>query len=214
MQVPLIALAIISVALFLNLPKLPDGDLKEKFKRVDVLGAATLIISIFTLLFALDRGGNVAWRDRFTIASLIVAFVTCLLFIITEFWIAREPLAPRHILTDPALMTISGFSFLTNVVFMCVVYVVSLYLQVVGGMNAGQAGLAIGPTIFSAVAGSLASGLLIQSTGKYYWLTVCMSGTALLGSIIVASATGAWIRSNVGAIIGQCRFVIAFCLRD
>lgn len=212
MQVPVILLAIISVALFLDLPKLPDGDLREKFKRVDFLGAATLIICIFTLLFALDRGGNVAWHDRLTIANLIVACVTFIAFVTTEFWIAREPLAPRHIVTDRTIMTISAFNFFTNAVFVCVIYLVSLYLQTVGEMNAGLAGLAIGPTIFSGVAGSLASGLIMQSTGKYYRLMICMSGTALLGSVTVASVTSAQVGSNAGAIVGQCYFAPEFCL--
>jgi hypothetical protein len=40
-----------------------------KFKRVDWAEAISLILTVFLLLFALDRVGNVSWNDRLTIYS-------------------------------------------------------------------------------------------------------------------------------------------------
>lgn len=205
-QVPMVTLAIISVTFYLNLPKLPEVDLKVKFQRIDFMGAVTLVVSVFTLLFALDRGGNIAWHDQLTIGSLVVSSVAFLLFIVTEIWIAGEPFAPRRIVASPALIASYLCNFFSNGAAMCIIYHTSLYLQAVRGMNAAQVGLAFMPSIFGGVTGSLGSGLIMQSTGMYYWLTVLAFGVSMTGAVAVASVTGAWVHSFVGLLIGLCHF--------
>ena len=66
--------AITSVTLALlasHLPKTGASDLMANFKYVDWAGAVSLISTVFLLLFALDRDGNVSWIDRLTIYLLL-----------------------------------------------------------------------------------------------------------------------------------------------
>ena len=203
-QVPLVTLAILSVTFFLHLPKLPEVDLKVKFRRIDFLGAVTLVMSVFTLLFALDRGGNIAWRDKLTIGTLVMSAVSFVLFVFTETWIAREPFAPRRIVANPALIASYLCNFFSNGAAICIIYHVSLYLQAVRGMTPAQVGVTLVPSIFGGVTGSLGSGLIMQSTGKYYWLTVVVFGVSMSGAVTVAALTGSWIHTLVGLLIGLC----------
>ena len=75
LQVPITFTAIVSVTLALHLPKTEkDSDMMAKFKRIDWAGAIFLILTVFRLLFGLNRGGNVSWSDRLTIYSSLSQF--------------------------------------------------------------------------------------------------------------------------------------------
>ena len=77
---------------------------------------------------------------------------------------------------------------------MCVVFHSSLYLQAAGGASAARAGLGLVPAVIGGVTGSLGSGLLMQRTGKYYWLTVVMYFVQLVGTSLLVLAT--WLQKG------------------
>ena len=70
LQVPVTITAIISVSLALHHPKTDASDLMVKFKLVDWAGTRSLILTVFLLLFASDRGGIVSWYDHLNICTL------------------------------------------------------------------------------------------------------------------------------------------------
>ena len=190
LQVPMTALAIFSVGVFLRLPRSPTGHLREKLARIDFAGAFTLVVSIFSLLFGLDRGGNISWRDTITIASLSTSAAFFLLFIWVELRWAREPCAPKQIVTNKSLVASYLANLFSNAAAMPLIFSVSLYLQAVQGASASEVGLILLPTIFGGVAGSLATGLIMQATGKYYVLTIASFALMLIGNLIVGFVTG------------------------
>ena len=174
-----------------------------KFKRVDWSGAISLILTVFLLLFALDRGGNVSWNDRLTIYSL-AAFPICFIcFAVIEIKFASEPFAPQRIILNRALIAsylvnffgmASGFSF---------IFYLPLYLQAVLGKTASQVGLWLLIAVFSALTGSLGGGLIMQTTGKYYRLTIVSYFGLLLGAIVVNLSTGIIVSSTIGIAAGK-----------
>ena len=103
-QVPLAVAAIISVSVALKLPQRDTEDFRAKLKRIDFAGAITLVSGVFFLLLGLDRGGNVAWSDKLTIASLCAFVVLFVLFVFIETRYASEPFAPKAIVANPALV--------------------------------------------------------------------------------------------------------------
>ncbi|EPQ50445.1 hypothetical protein GLOTRDRAFT_108627 [Gloeophyllum trabeum ATCC 11539] len=201
-QVPLTVSAILSAGLALNLPRREGGDFYQKLKRVDFGGAATLVSAVFLLLLALDRGGNVAWTDTLTLSCLGSSALFWLAFAFIELEYAKEPFAPKRIVVSPKLIA----SYLVNLFgvmsSMCLVYQISLYFQAVRGMSASQAGVGLLPSILAGVAGSLAGGLIMQATGRYYVLTICMYVCMLAGTIVIALVTGTVVHSFVGIMIG------------
>ncbi|KAM5540180.1 hypothetical protein V8D89_006320, partial [Ganoderma adspersum] len=202
LQVPLAFLAILTVGIFLTLPRSPTGDLRAKVARIDFAGAFTLVASIFLLLLGLDRGGNVAWRDTTTIASLAGAGAFFALFVLVELRWAREPCAPKRIVTNRTLLASYLANLFSNAAGITLIFSVSLYLQAVQGARAGEVGLILLPTIFGGVAGSLGIGLIMQATGKYYVATVASFALMLFGTVVVALVTGPWKYTLAGLSFG------------
>ncbi|KAI0631489.1 MFS general substrate transporter [Trametes polyzona] len=202
-QVPLTMLAILSVSFGLKLPRPSAGDLRAKLARIDFAGAGALVLAVFTLLFGLDRGGNVAWRDRLTVASLAASALAAALFAAVELRWAREPFAPRRIVADRALVASYLCNMFSSAAAVSLVYLISLYLQAVRGARASDVGVILLPTIFGGVTGSLSTGLVMQSTGRYYVLTVAVFTLMLVGNTTVALVTGVVKFSLAGLIIGS-----------
>lgn len=195
-------LAILSVAFGLQLPRSSTGHVREKLARIDFAGAAMLVLSVFTLLLGLDRGGNVAWADRFTAAALAASAVFILAFAAVELRWAREPFAPKRIIANRALLASYLCNLFSSAAAITLVFHISLYLQAVRDASASDVGLILLPTIFGGVTGSLATGLIMQSTGQYYVLTIAVFTLMLIGNTTVALVTGAARYSLLGLIIG------------
>jgi len=201
-QVPLTILAIVSVSLSLNMPKAPDSNLKDKFKRIDFAGASTLVLAVFFLLLGLDRGGNVSWRDKSTIISLSLFGVLSLLFGFIEVKVAKEPFAPKRIVFNRTLIASYLCNFFSIASVIGLLFHVALWFQAVKAFTASQAGLFLLPSVASSVMGSLGGGLIMQATGKYYALTVSALLVGFSGCLAVALMTGVLGYSYIAIIIG------------
>ncbi|KAJ7084610.1 member of the major facilitator superfamily [Mycena belliarum] len=197
-QVPFIILAFITVSLALHLPQTDTSDLKTKLKRVDFSGALSLVLCVFCLLFGLDRGGNIAWHDKYTISALSAFGALFVLFATIELAWATEPFAPRRIIAHRSLIgayLVNLFGLMSS---FSMLFHVSLFYQAVLGKSPAEVGFWLVPTVFAGVLGSLGGGLVIQATGHYYWLTVGayiamvvgMLGTVLEAGLIAKSAIG------------------------
>jgi hypothetical protein len=206
LQVPATIIAITTVAFALQLPKASDEDVWAKFKRVDFLGALTLVSSTFCLLFGLDRGGNISWSDNVTIGSLIAFAVLFILFCTVEMLLAKEPFAPRRIIINRTLFASYLVNFFGMGTAMTMFFHISLYFQAVLAKTAMQAGLWLLPSIAAPVCGSLCVGLIMQATGKFYWVTVVGYCALLAGTIVVTLNTGILACSLAGIITGMHTF--------
>jgi hypothetical protein len=170
---------------------------------VDFFGALTLVSSTFFLLFGLDRGGNISWSDNFTIGSLVAFAVFFVLFCAVEMTLASEPFAPKRIIVNRALFSSYLVNFFGMASVMAVLFQVSLYFQAVQAKTAMQAGLWLLPSIAAGVCGSLAGGLTIQATGKFYWLTVAGYSGLFVGTVVATLNTGVLAHSLAGIVAGM-----------
>lgn len=202
MQVPIALVAIISVSLALTIP-LPSNDssLKTKIRRIDFLGAFTLVVTVLLLLLGLDNGGNVSWSAPLTISTLVGSAMFSILFAITEHT-AREPLAPARIILSRALTPSYLVNFFGVAASMCMLFHLSLYLQAVCGFSASRVGAWFIPSVVGGVAGSLIGGVVMQATGKFYWVTVAGYLLLLAGAILVVLMSGVVVSSLVGLVVG------------
>ncbi|KAG6835905.1 hypothetical protein H0H93_013496 [Arthromyces matolae] len=199
-QVPLTLLAIISVSLFLHLPKSSSSshltsNLSSKLSRIDFLGSLTLILTVFSLLFALDHVVNHSFQSRTTLLSFLTFLISFILFSIVELKIATEPFAPKRIIFNRSLIAGYLVNFFGIAAGMCLIFHVSLYLQACKGHSAAEAGVWLMIVVVGGLLGSLAGGLAIQATGKYYILTVlgyglqfvAMSGIKVTTMVVVGT---------------------------
>lgn len=201
-QVPIAMLAFVAVSLSLHLPKLDNSDFYAKLKRVDFAGSIALIVTIFALLFGLDRGGNVSWRDNFTMLALGASLLSFLLFGIIETRIASEPFAPKRIIFNQSLIAGYLVNFFGIAAAMNLIFQISLYLQAVQGKTASAAGLWLVLGVLGGLAGSLGGGLTIQATGKFHLITVLSYGVQFLGTGLVNFSTGLLFHSTFWLGVG------------
>ncbi|KAF5383061.1 hypothetical protein D9615_004820 [Tricholomella constricta] len=194
-QVPIAIFAFIAVTLSLHLPKLDNSDFYAKLRRIDFAGSIALILTIFALLFGLDRGGNVSWSDTLTLLALGASLVSFLLFGIIEMRLASEPFAPKRIIFNQSLIAAYFVNFFGVAAAMSMIFHISLYLQAVQGKTASAAGLWLVLGVAGGLMGSLGGGLTIQATGKFYLITVVSYGAQFLGAGVVNLATGVLVHS-------------------
>jgi hypothetical protein len=204
MQVPIALLAIISVSFALHLPKVDTSDFSAKLRRVDFGGAIVLVLTVFFLLFGLDRGGNISWNDTLTILSLAGFAVFSVVFGFIEMKLASEPFAPRRIIINRSLIASYLVNFFGIAAAMSMIFYVSLYLQAVEGKNASEAGLWFILSVIGSLFGSLGGGLIMQATGKFYLVTVAAYAALFIGTGVVVLMTGMLARSIYGLAVGAC----------
>lgn len=85
---------------------------------------------------------------------------------------------------------------------MTVLFYIPLFYQAVDGFSATQAGLRLLPNVIAAVSGSLCGGILMQRTGKYYWITVLAYSISALGTLLIILCTGLVINNTYGISVG------------
>ncbi|KAJ7050648.1 MFS general substrate transporter [Mycena amicta] len=207
-QVPAIVLAFLCVSFALHLPATTDSNLRSKLARVDFSGALSLVLFVFFLLFGLDRGGNVAWSSPLTIITLALALLFFVAFTLIELFYAAEPFAPKRIIAHPSLI----YAYLVNLFAMMsgfsMLFHLALFYQAVMRLPPAQVGWWLVPSVFAGVIGSLAGGLAIQATGRYYWITVYAYSLFLVGMLATTLAAGVVAKSAVGVAIGAFVFAV------
>ncbi|TID22870.1 MFS general substrate transporter [Venturia nashicola] len=207
-QAPLCLLAFITVGLLLKMPKKNESHWKEKLRRVDFLGALVLLLAVVALLLGMDRGSNVSWRDRYTIACVSASVPLFALFVLVETYVATEPFAPGHIIFERSHLAAYLCNFFAFGGWLAALFFVPLYYQSVGNMSATQAGLRLIPSIIFGVSGSLFAGFYMKWSGRYYWITVVCYSTLVLGMVVVLLFSGLAVPSIGGMILGTmiCAF--------
>ncbi|KAF2089167.1 MFS general substrate transporter [Saccharata proteae CBS 121410] len=201
-QPPFCVVAILAVTFVLKLPRVDAAHWKEKLRRIDFLGAFILICAVFMLLFGMDRGSNVAWKDKITIVALSLTLPLFLIFIFVEFKVASEPFAPGHIIFERSLVACYFCNFFSFSGYMAVLFYVPLYFQVVNGDTATQAGVRLIPGIIMGVSGSLFGGFYMQKTGRYYWITVCAYFFLVVGAVVILLSAGIVASTVTGIVVG------------
>lgn len=114
------------MAVWLTLPKPEDSNWKAKLSRIDFAGALTLLCAVFALLIAMDRGSNVSWTDRFTLAALGSSIPLIAIFLFVETRFAKEPFAPGRIVFGDGLVACYLCYFFTMCGFMAATFYVPL----------------------------------------------------------------------------------------
>ncbi|KAK7735910.1 hypothetical protein SLS53_007288 [Cytospora paraplurivora] len=200
-QVPLVGLAFVAVYFVLHLPERDDSHWREKLARVDFLGAFFLVLAVLSLLLGLDNGSNEGWGERGTVVPLAISPALFAIFILVEIKLASNPFAPGHIIFERSL--VAGFlcNFFGMLGQMPVLFFLPLLYQAVDGASPVQAGLLLLPGSIFTVFASVATGLRIRKTGRYYKLNAVGWGLMLLSAVLMVLSSGAWTNSEVGSSI-------------
>jgi MFS family permease len=201
-QVPFVIVSCILVAVTVKIP-VKETD-TAKLKRVDFLGAITLVITLVLLLLGLNAGGNqVPWTHPLILTTLPLSAVFLFIFIHIEANIAPEPVIPVRLLLDRTVSSACLTNWFSTMAIFGLLFYLPLYFQV-EGLSATAAGVRLIPQALGTSLGSLASGFLMRASGRYkIFSNLSMILLVTAGAMICTLdlATPAWIP-----------FVYFFCL--
>jgi MFS family permease len=177
-NLPIGAITLVVVILYLNIPT-SGGNIKEKLKRVDYFGSALIISALICILLAISWGGkDYAWNSGIVIGLLCAGAVLLALFVVYEGKWAIEPIAPTRLFKNRNLALVFAINFFFSTAFISLVIYLPVYFQVIRGATATSSGLQMLPLLMSLVVFAMASGFLMERTGRInIWIQV---GTAIL----------------------------------
>ena len=183
-QVPLTVLSCVLVTLTVKIPVREKNI--SRIRRVDFLGAVTLVLTLVLLLLGLNSGGNIVpWTHPLVLVSLSFSGAFLLLFIFVEARIASEPVIPVHLLLDRTVLCGCLTNWFGTISFFALLYYGPIYFQV-RGLSSTQAGARLIPLSIGAALGSLGVGIITRITGRYYILTAVIEGILVLAFALVA----------------------------
>ncbi|KAF3902298.1 hypothetical protein ABW21_db0203432 [Orbilia brochopaga] len=171
-QIPIIAISAVAVAILVDIPV--RNTAAGALARVDFFGATTLVSSLILLLVGLNTGGSILpWTHPLVLTVIPLSIVLLVAFIRAESR-TEEPIIPVRLL----LLRTAWSACLTNWLFVMSVYALlfygPLYFQL-QGHSATASGLRLLPNSVGLSVGSLLTGYIMRSTGKYYVLGIAIN---------------------------------------
>ena len=186
-QVPMTIISGILVYFTVKIP-VKETD-KSKWKRIDWLGAFTLIGTLILLLLGINSGGNVVpWTHPLVLTTLPLSAVFLFVFLYVESRYAEEPIIPVLLLLDRTVLSACLTNWFTTMANFSLLFYGPLYFQI-RGYSATQAGVRLIPSSVGISVGSVGSGLIMRWLGRYYALNIGVQATFLLGITLVSTFT-------------------------
>ncbi|GAA5825806.1 hypothetical protein JCM5353_002439 [Sporobolomyces roseus] len=165
LNLPVCALAIVLVMLFLNL-KTPKTTAKEKFEQIDWYNLIFIAASTSAILGLTWGGVAYEWTSFKVLVPLILGLAGIVLFVYLERF-AKHPTVPFDILTTRT--AIAGYitTFLHSVVVLAVLYFLPIYFQADKGQSAIQSGVSTFSLSFTIAPLAIIAGISVGVTGHY-----------------------------------------------
>ncbi len=180
-NLPFGILALIITSAVLHIPKV------KREHKVDYFGALILVLAVCSLLMSVSvYGPETGWTDSRTIITMVLGFGLALLFIWQELR-AVEPILPMRLFKNHTFSLSSILGFIIGAGMFGAIVMLPLYLQVVKGNSATEAGLKLIPLMLGIVSMSIFSGKRISLTGKYKIFPIIGTGVMTLGLVLMAT---------------------------
>ncbi|KAI4158657.1 MAG: hypothetical protein LQ342_007236 [Letrouitia transgressa] len=148
---------------------------KSTWKRIDYLGAVTLIVALVLLLLGVNSGGNIVpWTHPLVLITLPLSVVCLSVFLYVESNIAPEPIIPVRLMVNRTVLSACLTNWFCTMAQYVVFFYGPIYFESVKDMSATEAGARMMPVSVGIGVGSVGSGIIMRSTGRYYFLSVCV----------------------------------------
>jgi EmrB/QacA subfamily drug resistance transporter len=161
LNVPIGIAAMVVVARVLHLPHTRTDH------RIDWPGAVALIVGLVPLLTVAEQGRSWGWDSPRSFACYAIGLIGIVAFIVAERAYKDEALLPLRLFRNRTVAVGSISSTIIGMAMFGGLLTVPLYLQIVKGSTATEAGLQMIPFVVGIMAGSITSGQLIARTGRY-----------------------------------------------
>ena len=170
--------ALIITSAVLHIPKI------KREHKIDYLCAILLVSAVTTTLLAVSiYGPQNGWSDSRTVGFLVIGLLLTLAFLKCESK-AVEPIIPLSLFKNHTFSLTSILGAIIGAGMFGAIVMLPLYMQVVKGYSATEAGLKLIPLMLGIVTTSIASGKLITKHGHYKRYPIM--GTAIMSLGILA----------------------------
>ena len=181
MNVPLGAAALLVTNKVLHLPP------RRVQQRIDYLGALLLVVGVSALLLGSAWGGNqYAWSSPMIISLGVTGVVLSALFVLRQ-RTTEHPIIPLRLFSSRTFSLVASGAFVVGALMFTAMVFLPVFLQLVTGATATEAGLLMGPLMAGLILASVVTGRLITRTGRYKRYPI--AGTALSGLAFTLLAT-------------------------
>jgi EmrB/QacA subfamily drug resistance transporter len=161
LNVPIGIAAMVVVARVLHLPHTRTDH------RIDWPGAVALIVGLVPLLTVAEQGRDWGWDSPRAFACYVIGAIGIVAFVLAERAYGDEALLPLRLFRNRTVAVGSISSTIIGMAMFGGLLTVPLYLQIVKGSSATEAGLQMIPFVIGIMAGSITAGQLIARTGRY-----------------------------------------------
>jgi MFS family permease len=144
--------------------KLPYRRVKQS---IDYLGAALLVAGVSALLLVAALGGSTyRWSSLMIVGLGVSGAILTLLFIWRQ-QVAPSPILPLRLFRSRTFSLVAAGGFIIGATLFGAIVFLPVFLQLVTGASATEAGLLMTPLMGGMIASSVISGRLITRTGRY-----------------------------------------------
>ncbi|KAK1244006.1 hypothetical protein MKX08_002144 [Trichoderma sp. CBMAI-0020] len=159
--------------------------LRGFFAKFDILGAALLGTSVFSLILALELGGSkFGWGSAALIVTSLTAISSTVAFIYVEINKPGKALIPLNFLSNKTV----GFAIGCNSIAMFGYTVISFFLQAEAYANSNSSNSGLSPLYVGLGLGFLVGGLYVRATGNA--LAAVFIASSLTSICYVSLASG------------------------
>jgi EmrB/QacA subfamily drug resistance transporter len=160
-NVPVGAVALVVTSIVLDLPQ------RRISHKIDYLGTALLVGAVGSILLAVTWGGTqYAWGSPTIITLAVAGSVLLAAFIAVESRV-DEPVLPLQLFRNRVFAVATATMFIVGLAMFGGIIYLPLFLQVVTGRSATNAGLLLLPLILGLMFTAIVSGRVISRTGRY-----------------------------------------------
>ena len=177
-NIPFGIAALLITSAVLHIPKV------KREHSIDYLGALLLVSAVTTTLLAVSiYGPRDGWTNSLTLTYLFIGILLTVLFL---YWESRatEPIIPLYLFKNHTFTVTSVLGAIIGAGMFGAIVMLPLYMQVVKGYSATDAGLKLIPLMLGIVSTSIVSGKLITKHGHYKRYPI--AGTSLMALGILA----------------------------
>lgn len=199
LNVPIGIAAMVVVARVLHLPHTRTDH------RIDWPGAVALIVGLVPLLTVAEQGRTWGWDSPRAFACYIIGAIGIAAFVLAERAYGDEALLPLRLFRNRTVAVGSLSSTIVGMAMFGGLLTVPLYLQIVKGSSATEAGLQMIPFVVGIMAGSITAGQLIARTGRYRIFPIIGSSLMVLALglfALIGADTPLWKTMLIMVVMG------------
>jgi len=198
-NIPFGIAAMVITSAVLHIPKV------KREHKIDYLGAILMVAAVSATLLAVSvYGPERGWGNPITLTYLAIGILLALIFLMWE-GKAEEPILPLSLFKNHTFSLTSALGFIIGAGMFGAIVMLPLYLQVVKGDTATEAGLKLIPFMLGIVSTSIYSGKAITKHGYYKLFPIIGTVVMTIGIFFMSTLTATtpfWQLSIYAILVG------------